>query len=236
MTESRGKMSLSFVLHGLAALGALWALNFLIATQVPVAIQGIGASYWVFFYHFGSALNSYLFFGALLVFSIRYLRSNDERFDQCARVAAELGVLALAITVVTGAAWARGAWNRWWVWDDPRLMSASITLLVYIGYLMLQYQVENPTQRRRWAAVMGILAFANIPFVHYATKIFATGSHPANLDMADSSIIATRWFAVLAFGIFFWFLYRWKLDRDRVHDDVQRQLGAVRRLEEGKYL
>ena len=61
------------------------------------------------------------------------------------------------INLATGSIWARPIWNTWWTWD-PRLTSAAIMALTYAAYLMLRAGVENPDQRRRFAAVYGILA------------------------------------------------------------------------------
>ncbi|MCI0650799.1 MAG: cytochrome c biogenesis protein, partial [Planctomycetes bacterium] len=92
----------SFNLHAILAVAALLLLNVLISMKVPVVVEDIEYSYWIFFYHLPAALNCYIFFAVVLVTSIAYLRTEDPRWDQHARVAGEIGVLACSITLATG--------------------------------------------------------------------------------------------------------------------------------------
>ena len=87
------------------------------------------------------------------------------------------------------------------MWDDKRLMTAAIMWLTYAGYVVLQAQIEDPERRRLYAAVFGILAFLNIPLVHFAIKWFGDVSHPMKFkDLASNEgIPVTRWTGVVAF-------------------------------------
>ena len=235
VAEPVAPSSTSFVIHAGAALLALWGLNFMIASYVPVAIQQIESSFWIFFYHFPSAINCYLFFTTLMVCAVGFLATRDPRWDQHGRVAGEIGVLAVTITLVTGSCWARMAWGQWWIWDDPRLLSVAIMWATYAGYLMLQYQVEDTDKRRRWTAVYAVLAWINLPIVHYSIQWLGSKSHPQKFQDLSStgSIVGTRWFGVFAFLVLYSLIYRWKLARDRVHDEAQAILSRVRHMEEG---
>ncbi len=225
----------SFLAHAIAALGGLLALNWMIWNYVPLGINKIGSSYLIFFYHFPSAINCFIFFLLVMVFSILYLRSEDPLWDRCSRVAGEIGLLACSIVLVTGSTWASAAWGHWWVWDDARLMTVAIMWLIYAGYGVLQRQVEDPLKRRRFAAVFGTLAFLNIPLVHYSIKLRGEISHPMEFEdlASDPTITLTRWYGVLAFLCFYALLYRWKLARERTRDRIQTCLAEVRRMEEG---
>ncbi len=233
--EAKKYWSRSFLAHAAAALAALWVLDWLIARAVPIAIREIESSYWIFFYHFPAALNCYAFFTILLATSILYLRTGDRAWDRRGRVAGEVGLVACTITLATGSTWARMAWGQWWIWDDPRLLSASVMWLVYAGYVILQHQADEGERRRRWAAIYGILAYPILPIVHYAIQAFGAASHPQKFaDLAsDSAIWQTRWYGVAAFFLFYSLIYRWKLARDRVRDDVMSTLARVRQMEEG---
>lgn len=229
--------SRSFVIHAAAALIALWVLDGLIARVVPLSIRDIESSYWIFFYHFPAARSCAVFFTLLLVLSIAVLRTGEPRWDRHARVAGEVGVLACTITLATGSTWARMAWGQWWIWDDPRLLSAAVLWLVYVGYVVLQHQVESGERRRRWAAVYGILAYPSLPLVIYAVQAFGQASHPQKFDdlASDSTIRWTRWYGVAAFLLFYTLIYRWKLAREEVRDALLETQARVRRLEEGAY-
>ncbi len=222
-----------FLTHALIAIAALAALNWLIVTYVPFAIRQIGSSYLIFFYHFPSAICMYVFYAVLCVASVVYLLTKDPVWDARARVAAGVGVLANAVVLVTGSAWAKAAWNAWWIWDDPRLMSAAITWLVYVGYVVLQRSVEDAEKRRTFAAVYGILAILNAALVHYAIRWFGEVSHPKQFSaMSDAEIVSVRWYGVLAFLVFYLLLYRWRYDREYVSEKLEAALQRVRRLEE----
>ena len=226
--------SRGFMAHALLALLMLVALNVMLVVWVPFEIKFLRSSYLIFFYHFPSAMNVFLLYGGLMGASVLYLRTKDPVWDRRARAAAEIGVLANAVLLVTGSTWARAAWNTWWVWDDPRLMSAAVMSLVYVGYLMLQGAIEEPSTRRRTCAVYGILAFVNIPVVHFSIKWFGQTSHPMKFDEfgSDPAIVTTRWYGVLAFLVFYLLLFRWSFDRITLSERVENVLGRVRGVEE----
>ena len=119
-----------FVLHAVIALVSLLILNLLIPLFTPLFIKEIQYSYWIFFYHFPAAINCYIFFVVVALCSVLYLASGDPIWDQRARAAGEVGLLACTITISTGSTWARMAWNQWWIWDDARLISAAVMWLI----------------------------------------------------------------------------------------------------------
>jgi heme exporter protein C len=223
----------AFVPHVLLALVALLGLNWLIVTHVPLQIKGIGSSYLIFFYHFPAALNVYVFYLLVLVFGVMYLRTKAPVWDRRARSAAEVGFLANMVLVTTGSTWAKAAWNAWWVWSDPRLMSAAVMSLIYLGYLMLQSAVEEPERRRQLSAVYGILAFVNIPIVYASIKWFGQTSHPQKFDsMSEPEIVFTRWYAVGAFALLYAAFYRWGYDRHTRAERMEEDFNRIRRIEE----
>ncbi len=228
-----GSPARGFGVHAVLALAALLFLNWLVVTEVPLAIKGIGSSYLIFFYHFPAAINVFVFYGALMGASVLYLKTKDPIWDRRARAAAEVGILCNAVLLVTGSTWAKAAWNAWWVWNDPRLMSAAVMTLIYIGYLMLHGAIEEPARRRQVAGVYGSLAFLNIPMVHYSIKLFGQASHPMKFDaLSDASVVATRWYGVAAFFVFYLLIYRWTFDRKSRADRLEDSLGRIRRIEE----
>jgi heme exporter protein C len=224
-----------FLVHAALALAALAALNWFVVRHVPFSIKVIGDSYLIFFYHFPAAINVFVFYGGVLAASCIYLATKRPVWDRRARVACEVGVLANAVLLTTGSTWARAAWGVWWRWEDPRLMSAAVMSLVYLGYLVLQHGMEDDARRRTYAAVYGILAFINIPIVHYSIRWFGEKSHPMQFSqLSDAEIVRTRWFAVAAFLLFYLLLYRWKYERDTVRERAEAALLRIRELEEAR--
>ncbi len=236
MSEVRSpRVHPSFLIHAAAALVMVSALNYMIANYVPFSIRKIEQSYLIFYYHFPAALSCLVFFTIVLVASIAVLRTGSPAWDRRARAAGEVGLLTCSVTVATGSTWASAAWNTWWDWSDARLMSAAIMWLTYAGYVLLQNQVEDSLKRRRFAAIFGILAYINIPLVHYAVEWFGKSSHPETFDDlgSDPSISQTRWFGVLAFFTLYLLLYRWRLARQDSKERLDTVLARVRGIEEG---
>ena len=231
-----GVPSRGFVVHAVLALAALLALNVLVATWVPFAVQGIGHSYLVFFYHFPAALSVFALYGGAAFASAAYLKTRRPVWDVRARSAAAVGVLANAVLLVTGSTWAKAAWNQWWVWDDPRLMSAAVMSLAWVGYLFVQNALEEPERRRVVSAVYGLIAFVNVPIVHFAIKWFGATNHPMKFQDGESDfeIAFTRWYGVAAFAVFYLLLYRLAFDRAAIAERTEATLARVRRIEEGR--
>jgi len=123
-----------------------------------------GTVYRLMYVHVPSAWLAYLSFFVVFVASIAYLRSGRSRWDRLAASSAEIGVLFTALTIVLGSVWGKPVWGTWWTWD-PRLTTTAIMLLIYVGYLAVRKLPDNPRRRGRWAAVVGIVGFADAPVV-----------------------------------------------------------------------
>jgi heme exporter protein C len=88
----------------------------------------------------------------------------------------EIGIVFTTMGLVTGSIWAKPTWNTWWTWD-PRLTTAAIGWLMYLGYLMLRGAMDNPERRARFAAVYSIVAFLSVPLNFMAIRWWRT-IHP----------------------------------------------------------
>ncbi len=143
----------------------------------------------IFYYHVSAALTVYLAFGINCLFSIKYLIQRKSNDDLLAAAAAEIGLIFCTIVLLSGPIWARYAWNTWWNWE-PRLTSTLVLWLMYIGYFILRSALEAD-KRKLYAAVLGVIAFVNVPIVHFATEFWKSESHPergAKFDIADSML------------------------------------------------
>ena len=141
----------------------------------------------IFYYHVSAALTVYLAFGLNCLFSVKYLIQRKPNDDLKAAAAAELGLIFCTIVLLSGPIWARYAWNTWWNWE-PRLTSTLILWLMYIGYFILRSALAAD-KRRLYSAVLGVIAFVDVPIVHFATKFWKSEAHPergAKFDIAPS--------------------------------------------------
>ena len=191
-----------------------WALVLvtlgLVGFWVPPADAEIGVSYLIFFFHFPSAVNCLNFFIFAGVLSLVYLCCGRRypRVDLWAATAVEVGVLACTVTLVTGSLWAKAAWNKYWVLQDMRLMTVAIMWFTYVGYLALRNVVDEPEKRARFCAVFGVIAGFNVPIVYYSIKWFGRVVHPINIELGETSMVATRWIGALAFLVLYTAIWR----------------------------
>lgn len=131
----------------------------------------------IFYIHMPAFLGAFVSLLGTLVGGVMYLRTRNVKWDTLALAGVEVGIALGLINLITGMIWARPIWNTWWTWD-PRLTSEAIMILTYAAYLMLRQGIENVEQRRRFAAVYGILAFITVIIVLVITRIRPDTIHP----------------------------------------------------------
>lgn len=163
LTARRSERALAVL--ALAAMTASAVLSLIVSP--PDAEQGNLIR--LMYVHVPAAWVAYLAFGVVFVASVAYLITTKARWDRLAAASAEVGVLFTALTIVLGSIWARPVWGTWWTWD-PRLTTTAIMLLIYVGYLAVRRLSDSPARRARWAAVVGIVGFVDIPIVHLSVR------------------------------------------------------------------
>jgi heme exporter protein C len=137
----------------------------------------------VFYYHVATGWVGALAFLVTAVAGGVYLVRGERRWDRVALASVEIGVIFTFINIVSGAIWARPIWNTWWTWD-PRLVTATIMVLIYIAYLMLRQGIEDPDRRARFGGVYGIVGFLSVPLTFLSIRIFRT-IHPVVIGSGD---------------------------------------------------
>jgi heme exporter protein C len=167
----------------------------------------------IFYFHVASWWVAFIAFTVTFLASVGYLWKGSRRFDQIALASTEIGVLFTTIGLVTGPIWAKYAWGVYWTWD-PRLTTALVLWLMYVGYLMLRRYVPEDTKRAMLAAVVAIIAFVDVPVVFMAIRLWRT-QHPQPVILGgESSGLDPMMLRALfmALGAFF-FLYLWLMQK-----------------------
>ena len=162
----------------LALLGGLAfaACQWLIYAYAPVE-ETLGLPQKIFYVHLPLAWWALMSFFLVFLGSIAYLWRRNPAADRLCAAAAETGVLLSGLALVTGMLWARRSWGVWWTWD-PRLTTTLIMWFIYAGYLVLR-GLDLPQQRRNVVcAVVGIVAFLDVPLVFLSARIWRS-IHPA---------------------------------------------------------
>lgn len=175
----------------------------------------------IFYIHMGCNLGAFAGFLLSVVGSVVYLVKRDLDWDRVAQAAIEVGLVFGLGTVVTGMFWAKPTWNTYWTWD-PRLTTSTITVLVYIAYLLFRNGVDNRRTRARFGSIYAILAFLSVPLTFFSARFFRS-IHPVvfgneNPDAQGSFAIGaqtmqqTLLFSILGFCVLFSVLviYRWR--------------------------
>ena len=170
----------------------------------------------IFYLHIPIAWVSLGGFLVVFVASIAYLRTRRIFWDMVGSTAAELGLLFATLFLLTGSIWGKAEWGIWWTWE-ARLTSSFVLWIIYVGYFLLRAYVTESGQKARYAAVVGILGFANIPIV-ISTLFVSRRQHPGGVafELSDPAMIVTLVTGVVAFSLFFvaLMLFRLRLKED----------------------
>ncbi len=152
-----------------------------LATNTERAVQRI------FYFHVPSWWVGFLAFLVAAVAGGGYLASGQETWDMIELSSIEIGLTFTTIGLISGSIWAKPTWNTWWTWE-PRLTTAAVGWLLYVGYLFLRNGVENPRRRARLAAVLSIVAFVSVPVNFMAIRWWRT-IHPVVIGTASEGAV-----------------------------------------------
>jgi len=100
-----------------------------------------------------------IFFIISVVYSVKYLRTNNNMDDIYALEYSKTGILFGVLGLTTGSVWARYTWGSFWS-NDPKQLGAAVALLIYFAYLVLRNSITDIDKQARIAAVYNIFAFA----------------------------------------------------------------------------
>jgi len=122
---SRGKALWVNILGALALVGIILAL-FMVFVYAPTEKE-MGIVQRIFYFHVPSATIAFLSFFIVFFYSILYLFwKKDRDFDIISASAAEIGVVFTTLVLIEGSFWAKPTWGAWWVWEEPRLVTALV--------------------------------------------------------------------------------------------------------------
>jgi heme exporter protein C len=169
-----------------------------------------GESVRIMYVHVPSAWIAYLAFIVTAVASAGWLfgKKHSMGFDRFAGASAEVGVMFMAITLITGSLWGRLTWGEFWQWD-PRLTTTAFLFVTYLGYLAVRRLEGSKEQRARRSAVVAMLAVLEIPLVHFSVVLWrslhqgATILNPSGDVKMDGLMLFTLFSGVVGFTLVF---------------------------------
>jgi heme exporter protein C len=164
----------SKILLGLSLVLMVTAL-YMVFIYVPTeATQGIVQRIFYLMVPMGwLALLSFL---VVFISSILYLTKRESKWDILAYSSAEIGIVFTSLTLIIGPIWAKPIWGVWWTWE-PRLTTTLVLWFIYLAYHIVRSFAADESRGARFAAVVGIVGFVDIPIIALSTTLWK-GLHP----------------------------------------------------------
>lgn len=184
-------------LSGFIEINGLYVTNLLLLSQK------------IFYFHMPVAVISMVSLLFTAIYGGLYLKTRNSKYDLRARLATEIALVCVLMTMVSGELWEYVEWGVWWTWE-PRLTTYFILMLLVFGYFVLRNAVSDPERRALYSSVFGIITFIDVPICFMITRLIPSGNHPV-LERGDSGLppdmlipllLAMAGFACLAFGLY----------------------------------
>ena len=220
-----------------------------IATVATVALSLILVFYYapldadqgfvqkIFYIHVPLAIVALIGFMVGGIHAVRHLRTGERRHDARSYVSIHLSIIFGTVVLITGAIWARAAWGKWWVWEEPTLVSFLIVFLLYATYYPFRYAVEDPERQARYASVFAITAAVFVPLNFMAVRMADSLVHPRVFATADgglpSSMLLTFLVSFVAMALLWVTLVKFELTAKNAAAQLSRLRRALESSEPG---
>jgi heme exporter protein C len=185
----------------------------------------------IFYLHVPLAITALCGFVVAAFHAIRHLRTGESIHDARAYVSIHMSVIFGVAVLITGAIWARASWGKWWVWDEPTLVSFLIVFLLYCTYYPLRYAIADRDRQGRYASVFAITAGAFVPLNFMAVRMAQSLVHPRVFATADGGLTGKMLLAFLvclvAMALLWVTLVRFELTAKATRGRVSRLRRAL---------
>lgn len=161
------------------SLGLMVVALYLVFVYVPTE-KKMGIVQRIFYLMVPAGWLAMLSFFIVFIGSIFYLAKRENKWDILAYSSAEVGIVFTTLALITGSIWAKPIWGVWWDWGTPRLTSTLVLWFIYLAYFMVRSFATEESRGARFAAVVGIIGFVDIPIIALATTLWR-GMHPGAL-------------------------------------------------------
>lgn len=200
----------------------MMAALYLVFMWVPTEKE-MGIVQRIFYLMVPIAWLAMLSFVIIFIGSILYLRKREEKWDTIAFSSAELGIVLTTLTLIIGSIWAKPIWGVWWTWE-PRLTATLVLWFIYLAYLMVRSFATEESQGARFAAVVGIIGFIDIPIVALATTLWR-GVHPGAIIFKGGlspPMLLTLLVSLAAFTVLYIFLLGQRIELRGLEIEIKK--------------
>lgn len=118
-------------------------------------------------------------FTIAFVYSIKYLRTGDLRYDVYAVQFTNTGIWFSVLGMITGMEWAQYTWGAAWS-NDPKQLCTAILMLIYFAYSILRSGMRDDEKKAKISAVYNIFAFAMVVPLIFVIPRMVDSLHPGN--------------------------------------------------------
>ena len=154
------------------------AAIYLVFVYVPTEKE-MGIVQRIFYLMVPMAWLALLSFSIVFISSILYLVRRESKWDILGYSSAEVGIVVTTMALVVGSLWAKPIWGVWWTWE-PRLTATLVLWFIYVAYLLVRSYASEESRGARFAAVVGIVGFVDLPIIILATTLWR-GMHPGTI-------------------------------------------------------
>lgn len=212
VTSTASRATLVVGVLTLVAMGALLLFGLVLSPDDVVQQESVRLMY----VHVPGAIVGFLAFFVTALGSGIYLWKRSEVWDLIAGASAEVGVVFLSLSLVAGALWGKETWGTYWVWD-ARGTTSALLIVLFLGYLAVRRIPAAPEVRSKRAAVAGLVAFVDVPIVHFSVEWWRTVHQGPTISRLDPQIEGLMLFSLFVGGVAFLLAYWWlMLHRFRV--------------------
>lgn len=116
---------------------------------------------------------------ASVIFSIRFLRTGNLKYDTYAIELVNTSILFGLLGLATGMIWAQFTWGAAWS-GDPKQNGSAIGLLIYFAYILLRNSIADTQQKAKISSVYNIFAYATLIPLLFILPRLTDSLHPGN--------------------------------------------------------
>jgi heme exporter protein C len=188
----------------------------------------------IFYLHVPLAITALAGFVVGGFWAIRHLQTGDPRYDMRSYVSIHLSVIFGVAVLLTGSIWAKASWGKWWVWDEPTLVSFLIVFLLYATYYPFRYAIEDRDRQARYASVFAVTAAAFVPLNFLAVRMAQSLVHPRVFATAEGGMPGKMWVTFLASMAAMALLWITLVKFEMTAKNASGQLSRLRRALQGQ--
>jgi heme exporter protein C len=143
--------------------------------KLPILHESIRTVY----FHVPMWIGMFIPYLVSVIYSIKYLKSNQIKHDLMAIEAVNTGLIFAAVGFASGMTWANFTWGDYWP-NDPKLNSSAIATLLYLAYVVLRGSLDEEQKRAKISAIYNIFAFPVMLVLIFILPRLTDSLHPGN--------------------------------------------------------